>query len=183
MSATPPRSVRWLQRRLPGADRSQRRYRKLVKRFLVGAHAESAQMMDDEAFTLEWPDGTRFSLHSSPDRVPTEVGALDESPSLGERPARMPDRSEVAPAFVPGEEVACDRCEQRFRQGERGSRTHVATYPGHGGGVDFALHEGPSCAAKLTDEESAAQARVFLDSVVAQVTDLARLNRWAQHLS
>ena len=30
------------------------------------------------------------------------------------------------------------------RQEQRGSRTHIPTYPGHGSGVDFALHECPS---------------------------------------
>ena len=63
-------------------------------------------MMDDEAFTLEWPDGTRFALHSPPDRVPTEVGvaahggqALRGKHSYSANSPRklnLPDRSEPA---------------------------------------------------------------------------------------
>ena len=55
-------------------------------------------MMDAEAFTLEWPHGTRSSAQCSPHRVRPEVGALDESPSLGDsQPSCRPSPSPGPP--------------------------------------------------------------------------------------
>ena len=66
---------------------------------MVRGHAEGAQMMDAEAFTLKWPHGTRSSAQSSPHRVRPEVGALDESPSLGDsQPSCRPSPSSGPPA-------------------------------------------------------------------------------------
>ena len=112
--------------------------------------------------TFEWPDGTRFSIHGG--------GA-----------APMPDGSSVPPAFVPGEPVHCARCDGMFRQGAAGSRTHVAAYPGTGGGsVELAVHECPDCALQLSEEESAAAAREFIETTFAEVMEAAE---GAEHLA
>ena len=67
-----------------------------------------------------------------------------------------------------------DRCDQEFRKGTTGSRTHVAAYPAQAGGsVDLAVHECPECAAGFTDEESSAAAQRPIPSVVSEVMEEA----------
>ena len=112
-------------------------------------------MLNDAVPTFEWPDGTRASLH------PT-------SPQDQDTPVLYAEGT--SPAVAPGEETACSRCAETFRQGDDHSRTHVAQYTQENGRVfELAIHECPTCAPQYTDEEASAGAQAFIESVVSEM--------------
>ena len=161
-----PGSLRWFYRRLDDV-KTDRKYRQLVKRFMVRAHREGATMLeDDQVPTFEWPDGTRASLHT---RIPRDA----DTPVLYAQG--------TGPAFEPGGEVHCCRCDKPFEQGSDDSRTHVARYDSCDNRVvEIAVHECPSCAPNYTDEQASAHAREFIHSTVSEVMDEAEKQRGRQ---
>ena len=176
VSPQEPPSVRWLRPRIGGTRPGSRPFWKTLRRFLERAAREGALPLESDddrgPLTLVWPGGTRISIQGV-------LGArggqpVVELPSSGGQPVKKSGGSSAPPAFVPGAPVNGDRCDQEFHQGTHGSRTHVASYPGTAGGaVDLAVHECPSCAARFTDEESAAAAERLIASVVAEVLEEA----------